>query len=73
MRFLIPQYLAYKNGDGSIELFLLIMAFKLAGSFGLIFEPFGEVFQEDLKPGGTIPLTQNVLEFQEMLNISFNI
>jgi hypothetical protein len=46
-----------------IEVFLLIAAFKLAGSFGLVFEQFKEVVQEDLKPGGAISVTQNVLKF----------
>jgi hypothetical protein len=32
-RFLIPEYLTYKNEDCAIEVFLLIAAFKLMGSF----------------------------------------
>jgi hypothetical protein len=43
------------------------MVFKLAGSFGLLFEQFGEVVCEDIKPGGAISITQNVLKFQERL------
>ncbi len=66
-RFLIPEYLTYENGDHAIEVFLLIAAFKLAGSFGLIFEQSGEVVQEDLKPSGTKSITQNVLKFRQRL------
>ena len=56
-RFQIPKYLTYENGDCAIEDFLLITAFKLAGSFGLVFKQFGEVVGEDLEPGGTISVT----------------
>jgi hypothetical protein len=56
-RFLIPEYLTYENGDHAIEVFLLIVVFKLASSFGLIFNEFGEVVGEDLEPGGTISVT----------------
>ncbi len=59
MRFLICEYLTYENGDQSREVFLLIAALKLVGSFGfgLIFEQFGEVHREDLEPGGIISIT----------------
>ncbi len=68
-RFLIPEYLTYENGDCPIEVFLLITAFELAGSFGLVFEQFGEVVCEDIKPGGTgtVSITYYVLKFQERL------
>jgi hypothetical protein len=56
-RHLIQEYLVYKKGDCTIEVFLLIVALRHAGSFGLVFEWFGEVVGEDLKPGGTISLT----------------
>jgi hypothetical protein len=56
-RFLIPGYLTYENGDHAIEVFLLIAAFKLASSFRFVFEQFGEVVGEGLKPGGTISIT----------------
>jgi hypothetical protein len=37
-----------------MEIFFLIMAFKLASSFRLVFEGFRKVFGEDLKPSGGI-------------------
>ncbi len=49
-----PEYLTYENGDHAIEVLLLITAFMLASSFGLIFKWFNEVVGEDLKPGATI-------------------
>jgi hypothetical protein len=57
MRFLIPKYLAYENGDGAIEVFLLITAFKFPSSFGLVFQGFEEVIGEDLESSGVIPVT----------------
>jgi hypothetical protein len=57
MRFLIPEYLTYENGDFAIEVFLLITVFKLPGSFGLVFQGFGEVVGEDLEPSGAISVT----------------
>jgi hypothetical protein len=56
-RFLIPKYLAFKNGDCAIEVFLLITAFKLPSSFGLVFLGFVEVFGEDLEPSDAIFVT----------------
>ncbi len=66
-RFLIPEYLASENGDCTIEVFLLITIVKLMGSFWLVFQRFGKVVGEDLKPGGVISIAQKVLEFQERL------
>ncbi len=40
-----------------IEDFLLIATFKLPSSFGLVFQGFGEVVGEDLKPSGAISIT----------------
>jgi hypothetical protein len=57
----------YENGDPAIEVFLFIVIFKLAGSFGLVFELFREVVGEDLKPGGVISFAQDILEFRERL------
>ncbi len=56
-RFLIPEYLAYENGDHAIQVFLLITAFKFPSSFGLVFQGFGEVVGEDLEPSGAISVT----------------
>ncbi len=56
-RFLIPEYLEYENRDRAIEVFLLIMVFKLPSSFWLIFQGFGEVIGEDLEPSGAISVT----------------
>jgi hypothetical protein len=56
-RFLIPEYLAYENRDRVIEVFLLIPAFKLPSSFGLLFYVFKEVVGEDLEPKGAISVT----------------
>jgi hypothetical protein len=53
---LIPEYLAYENGDRTIEVFLIIAVFKLAGSFGLVFEWFEEVVCEDFELGGGISI-----------------
>ncbi len=64
---LILKYLAYENGDCVIEVFLLIVIFKLMSSFGLVFKRFGEVVCEDLKPGGAISIAQDILKFQERL------
>jgi hypothetical protein len=47
-RFLIPEYPTYEHGHHAIEVVLLIVVFKLTGSFGLVFERFGEVV------GGTL-------------------
>jgi hypothetical protein len=44
-RLLISKYLTYGHGYCVIEVFLLIAAFELTGSFGLVFEQFGEVCQ----------------------------
>jgi hypothetical protein len=41
----------------AIEVFLLIMAFKLHSSFRLVFQGFGEVGGENLKPSGAISVT----------------
>ncbi len=56
-RFLIPDYLTYENGDCTINVFILIAAFKHASSFRLVFRGFGKVVGEDLKPGGAISVT----------------
>jgi hypothetical protein len=56
-RFLIPKYLTYENGDCAIEVFLLIPAFKLPSSFGLVFQGLGELVGEDLEPSGAISVT----------------
>jgi hypothetical protein len=67
MRFLIPQYLTYENGDCVTEVFLLITVFELSSSFGIVFQGFREVVSEDIKPSGAISVTQYVLKFQERL------
>jgi hypothetical protein len=56
-RFLIPKYFTYENGDQAIEVFLLIMVFKLPSRFRLVFQRFMEVVSEDLKPSGAISVT----------------
>jgi hypothetical protein len=56
-RFLIPEYLAYENGDCAIEVFLLSVAFKLTSSFVFVFQGFREVVGEDLEPSGAISVT----------------
>jgi hypothetical protein len=56
-RFLIPEYPTYKNGDGAIDLFFLIMVLKFPSSFGLFLQGFGEVVGEDLEPSGAISVT----------------
>jgi hypothetical protein len=43
VRSFIPKYLADKEGDCAIEVFLLSAIFTLASSFGLIFKRFREV------------------------------
>jgi hypothetical protein len=65
--FLISKYLAYKDEDGAIEVFLLIAIFTLASIFRLIFKRFGELFGVYLKPGSAISIAENILEFQERL------
>ncbi len=66
-RFLIPKYLTDKEGDCTIEVFLLITICTLFSSFGLVFKPFSEVLDENLKPGGVISIAQDILKFQERL------
>jgi hypothetical protein len=56
-RFLIPKYLTYEYGDPAIEVLLLITAFKLPSSFGLVFQGFRKVVGEDLEPSGAIYIT----------------
>jgi hypothetical protein len=67
-RFLIPKYLTYENGDCAIEVFLLITAFKLASSFGLVFWGFREVVGEDLEPGVQYPSPNTFLNSKKDSN-----
>jgi hypothetical protein len=66
-RFFIPEYLTDKEGVCEIELFLLIAIFTLGSILRLILKRFGEVFADDLEPGGAISMAQDILEFQERL------
>jgi hypothetical protein len=63
--FFIPNYCADKKRDCAIEVFLVIAIFTLTSFFGIIFKRFREVLAEHLKPGGTISVAQDILEFQE--------